>query len=243
MGLFWTSKSEKTASTTPPVLGKDDGSNGEIPEDLAAFLDKKQSQLSDREFKDLLRRQSEKHALPSVDEEIRRKQEERLNEMAKPRGIEEKDQIPPQFIELPHQPNSQPNNYISLDVETYRRQNDTRESVLINCSEIQSKFYNCLARQTSWDRLQSVGRLQSDECTSLADFFVACSEVQKKAFNVFDYETLTTIDEMKTARKTIDKLFVESFSNVEDVRDRSKFNEYTKKLRIERESFHDKFQK
>lgn len=243
MGLFWTSKSEKNQSTTPPVSNKDSASNESIPEDLVAFLDKKQSQLSDREFKDLLRRQSEKHALPSIEEEINKKQQERMNEFGNPRGVEGKDQIPPQFIELPHQPNSQPNNYISMDVDTYRRQNDVRESVLINCSEIQSKFYACLAKQTTWDRLQSVGRLQNDDCTALADFFVACSDVQKKAFNVFDYETLTTIQEMETARKTIDKIFYNSFKNVEEVRDRTKFNEYTKKLRMEREGFHNKFNK
>lgn len=241
MGFFWKGKSEKDASNTTLSSREVQDPSESIPEDLARYLDTKQSQLSDREFKELLRRQSEQHSLPNADEEIQRKHRERMERQEAQKNANQ--QEVPQFMELPHQPNTQPTNYVSQDVETYRRQNDARESALVNCSEIQSKFYKCLAKQTTWDRLQSVGRLQSDECTALADFFVACSEVQKKAFNTFDYDTLTTIEEMQTARKTIDNLFVESFNSVDDVRDRAKFNLYTKRLRQRREEFHARFGK
>lgn len=227
MWYWWSKKKDANDKLESP----------EIPDDLAQYLETKESQMSDREFKDLLRRQSDKHSLPSIDEEITNRQKQQQQQSQEQQISHEGFEMPTKNI------NNQPKQYLTYEVDKYRRENDLNESVLVNCSEIQSKFFKCLSKQTTWDRLQAVGKLENDACTALANFYVACNDLQKKAFGVFDYETLETVEEMKTARKVIDETFTSSFDNVDDVSDKKKFNDYSKKLRLQREEFYQKFGK
>lgn len=268
MGIFWGSSSNNSVDKSgnnnfTNESNKEDVDN--IPDDLKDFLNKKESQLSNREFKVLLQRQSanaeasklaEKEnnneqgadfltmlqAKNPQDKEITNKEDNNVNVISDKDGNK---------IEIPKLPTSvsmansmkKPKDYQNFELEKYRRENDEKEVVLTNCSEIQYAFYECLGRQSIWDRVSAISKLDSDECTKLADFFMACTEIQKKAFLMFDYSTLETIDEMKTASNKIDKVFNKSFKNIDDIREKEKFLGYTKELRKERENFFNTFNK
>lgn len=215
--------------------------------ELNNYLSEKESQLSNREFKELLRRQSEQANVkvdtnqPGFLERLQQKQDDSLSPEEKKAELDKIISQSP--LNPPSAENQQPKPYSNYQLDKYRRENDSRESILINCSEIQNSFYKCLAKQSSWDRIASIGRLQTDDCTALADFFVACTDIQKKAFSLFDYEVLETINEMQAARKSIDRVWTTSFENIDQVRDKRIFSEYTKTLRKEREIFHEKYGK
>lgn len=246
--LWWRNKKVNDESST----------DTELPDDLDNFLNKKESQLSDREFKALLKRQSK-----NVEEA--KKAEESLqdsnntddgnfvnlltgkNNNNSEENIQKKIEIENDF-KMPvalSTANSMkaPKGYTNLELETYRREYDDKEVVLINCSEIQNSFYKCLANQSIWDRLSAVSKLESDDCTKLADFFVSCRDIQKKAFLTFDYTSLETIDEMKSAAKMIDEAFTKNFKDIDDVADKEKYINYTKDLRHSRENFYAKYNK
>ncbi|TID30615.1 hypothetical protein CANINC_000770 [Pichia inconspicua] len=243
MGILWRkSNSEKEVSVDDETVP--------LSEDLSRFLEGKESQLSNREFKELIRRQSENAASAKEDKSgtapdflqlLQAKKPEEAGSSIGEVGVD-KSELPPTPLSTAIGMRT-PHEYVNYELESYRRNNDEKESVLTNCSEIQNAFYECLGKQSIWDRVRSVSQLESDDCTKLADFFMACTEVQKKAFLMFDYSTLNNIEEMKYASKTIDSVFSNSFKSVDDVQDRDKFLQYTKELRRQREEFYNKFGK
>lgn len=247
MGLLWWRNKSKTDESSGPI---DTGSS--MPDDLADYLETKESQLSNREFKALLRRQSANATAVKEQQEgegvdtganflsmIQAKQPDEVNK-------EENGKIEVPKLPTPVSTASamkRPREYLNYELEKYRRENDEKESVLTNCSEIQYAFYQCLGKQKIWDRVSAVASLNTDECTKLADFFMACTEIQKKAFILFDYSSLDSIEEMKDASKSIDVVFSNTFKNIEDVQDKEKFLSYTKELRNKREDFYVKYNK
>lgn len=246
MGVFWwRNKSVDDKENSKGIID-------ELPDDLSQFLEKKESQLSNREFKELIRRQSDN--LESKKEDSSATAPDFL-QMLQAKAPERNDSLDKEDDEktnntiLPPTPIStaanmkKPKEYLSYELEQYRRNNDEKESILTNCSEIQNAFYDCLGTQSIWDRLTAVSHLESDKCTKLADFFMACTEVQKKAFLMFDYSSLDTIEEMQEASRKIDAAFNTSFKNVDDVQDKDKFLAYTREIRKEREDFFTKFGK
>lgn len=262
MGLFWgPSKSGKASSgveSGPTVVedGSNDNGNGTISPDLAAYLETRESQLSNREFKALLRRQSanaeaSKQATSEVNgpsgegNDFLSMIQTTSNDNSAPAPKEGGEAEIPKLPTAISTANSMKKlkEYQNFELEKYRRENDEKEVVLTNCSEIQHAFYECLGKQKIWDRVTAVARLDSDECTRLADFFMACTEIQKKAFLTFDYASLESVDEMKSASKMVDKVFSEAFQNVDDIRDKEKYLNYTKELRKQREEFFAKFNK
>lgn len=251
MGLFWKS-SDATAN------GESNGhaTDETMPDDLDSYLKSKESQLSTREFKALLKRQSDNVVASRTAE---REQDENGSNpegdflsmvQARPAdnpqegGDGEKAKLPklPSGISTANSM-KKPKEYLNYETEKYRREHDERESVLINCSEIQNAFYQCLNGQKVWDRISAVTKLESDDCTRLADFFMACTDIQKKAFLLFDYPVLDSVDEMKGASRRIDKTFTNNFKSIEDVQDKEKFLNYTKELRAQREDFFTEFNK
>ncbi|GAV27647.1 hypothetical protein PMKS-001115 [Pichia membranifaciens] len=268
MGLFWGSSkggSNADQSRTAAVEAAGGGSGGDnndgmISEDLAQYLETRESQLSNREFKALLRRQS-------ANAEASKQAAESSNggtgeggdflSMIQAKGPQAGTEVSAgetgahSQVEIPKLPTAistansmkKPKEYQNFEFEKYRRENDEKEVVLTNCSEIQHAFYDCLGRQKIWDRVTAVARLDSDECTKLADFFMACTEIQKKALLTFDYASLETVDEMKAASRKVDKVFTNAFHGVDEIRDKEKYMNYTKELRREREDFYAKFNK
>lgn len=241
MGFLWwgrKSSDEKVISENEDTL---------VNVELDEFLNAKESQLSNREFKELIRRQSKNDENTKADEEnnknatapdfLQMLQAKAPDVVADGTGV-----LPPTPISTTTNMRK-PKSYVNFEFESYRRDNDEKECVLTNCSEIQSAFYECLGTQGIWDRLGAVSRLDSDRCTKLADFFMACTEVQKKAFLMFDYSALESIEEMKEASRKIDVVFTGNFKNVDDVQDKEKFLKYTRDLRKERELFFEKFGK
>ncbi|KAG0681353.1 hypothetical protein C6P40_000846 [Pichia californica] len=247
MGLFWGS-TKKNEKDDDEIKYNEETT---IPIDLQDYLNTKESQLSNREFKSLLRRQSEN---------VKTAKEAEL-ELGSSSNVDNVDNVDNSMniindkdgnkIEIPKLPSSisttnsmkMPKNYKSFEFEKFRREHNEKESILINCSEIQNSFYQCLGRQKLWDRISAISKLDSDECTKLADFFIACTDIQKKAFLTFDYSTLESIDEMKSASNKIDKIFNKNFKNIDDVREKENFLNYTKDLRKEREDFFAKYNK
>lgn len=246
MVLFWGKKNDPKEEDTSKT-----NEDGQIPDDLANYLETKESQLSNREFKALLRRQSAnvEEAKKTETEDVEQNGTDFLN-MLTHKGTNQdnnktvEENIPK--LPMPISTSSsmrRPKEYEDYQLDKYRRENDEKESVLTNCAEIQGAFYKCLGEQKIWDRVASVARLESDECTKLAEFFMACTDIQKKAFLMFDYASLESISEMQGASKRIDKTFNDSFKNVDDVTDKEKFLNYTKELRNQREDFFMKFNK
>lgn len=263
MGLFWNRRSDGNGDGTG-----DSGSAGRehtntLPDDLNEYLQSKESQLSNREFKALLRRQSDntnaakeaerdsgleflnKVQGKSTTETLSESNQQSLAETEKKNSDAELDVGIPKMLTgiSTVQDMKKPKDYLNYELEKYRRENDEKESVLVNCSEIQNAFYSCLGTQSTWDRITAVARLDSDECTKLADFFMACTDIQKKAFLTFDYSTLESVEEMKTASRQVDYTFNKSFKSIDDVNDKEKFLQYSKELRKQRELFFEKFNK
>lgn len=265
MGLFWgsskgSSYSDQRQAPAASTTGGGDNSDNIISEDLAQYLETRESQLSNREFKALLRRQSanaeaSKQAVESSNGVTG--EENDFLSMIQAKGPQAGTELSAgetaaqAQVEIPKLPTAistansmkKPKEYQNFEFDKYRRENDEKEVVLTNCSEIQHAFYDCLGRQKIWERVTAVARLDSDECTKLADFFMACTEIQKKAFLTFDYATLETVDEMKVASRKVDKVFSNAFHSVDEIRDKEKYMNYTKELRREREDFYAKFNK
>lgn len=255
MGLLWwrNKDSESMSGSGSPQTNEPSST---MSEDLTNFLESKESQLSNREFKSLLRRQSENSNAVKKEQEsggvdtganflsmIQGKPAEN--------GDQENQKVGEEAVESLKLPSSIsttksmaiPKKYVNYELEKYQRENNEKESILTNCSEIQHKFYNCLGKQKIWDRLNAVATLKNDECTNLSEFFIACTEIQKKAFLLYDYSSLNDIEEMKSASRDIDFIFTRNFSNIDDVQDKEKFLNYTKELRVKREEFFNKFNK
>lgn len=243
MGILWSGKKKKEE--------EEERDDVYLPDDLTRYLADKESQLSNREFKELIRRQSDNAA--SAEEDKSATSPDFLQMLqGKASGEATGEAIGGDAAVdgvLPPTPISTavgmraPRDYVDYEFDKFKRNNDEKESVLTNCSEIQNAFYECLGKQGVWDRLRAVSHLESDECTKLADFFMACTEVQKKAFLMFDYSTLDSIEEMKYASRRIDYVFNRFFQNIDDVQDRELFLKYTKEIRKEREEFFSKFGK
>ena len=240
MGLFWNKKSSNDERKLESQVEEQT-----LPDDLQDYLTTKESQLSNREFKELLRRQSA-NAEASKEAEKASTEDHGQNYLDLVQGTNKEGEE--NEIKLPNAISTikemkRPKEYKNFEFDKYRRENDEKESVLINCSEIQNAFYKCLNKQTIWDRISAVTSLNSDDCTKLADFFMACTDIQKKAFLMFDYSTLQSIDEVKSASKQIDYSFSKSFQSIEDVQNKEKFMDYTKELRRQRELFFEKYGK
>lgn len=260
MAWWWPGKGGNKKPEDGESNSANNNNNEEIHDDLANYLDTRESQLSNREFKALLRRQSanaeeskkaEKEANGGMNVETQQGGDFLSMIQAKNANADSSNDQEKKELDLPKLPSGltttnsmkKPHEYQDFEIEKYRRENDEKEIVLTNCSEIQHAFYDCLGKQTIWDRVTAVAKLDSDECTKLADFFIACTEIQKKAFLMFDYATLDSIDEMRTCANKIDGVFNQSFKNVDDVREKQKFLEYTKQLRTAREDFFTKYGK
>lgn len=241
--MWWGSKKDTEKSSVEENV---------LPDDLSKYLENKESQLSDREFKSLLKRQSQNAELARKAEEDLQNVEGKFVDLIagnqqngtkndQQKGPEESIVIPVGLTTINEM--KKPREYTNVEFEKYKREHDEKEIILTNCSEIQNAFFNCLGKQTIWDRLGSIGRLENDDCTKLADFFVACRDIQKKAFLMFEYSSLENVEEMKTAQLMVDQVFNSNFGNIDDVGDKEKFLKYSRDLRNVREDFYSTFGK
>lgn len=246
MGILWWSSSAKPKTGNSDSLNQD---SEPLPSDLANYLESKDSELSNREFKSLLRRQSDN---AKISEELEKEDESQsqdfLSMVSAPAQSEKEAEKKIEEIRLPTPISTSlnmktPMDYTNYELEKYKRENDEKECVLINCSEIQHAFFECLGTQSVWDKIGAATSVDGDQCNKLADFFMACTKIQKNAFIMFDYSTLSTIEEMKNASKGIDEVFTRNFQSLDDVQDKEKFLRYTKELRDKREEFYQRFGK
>ncbi|GME70679.1 unnamed protein product [[Candida] boidinii] len=122
-------------------------------------------------------------------------------------------------------------------VETYKRNYPLKESVLINCSEIQMDFMKCLSNRSFTDKFVN------GECSIKAEFFHSCLNLQKSAFLLFDYPSMSKIEEFESIRGSVDEVFNKNFKCLDDVQNDEKYMNYTKDLRLSREEFFKKYNK
>ncbi|VEU22742.1 DEKNAAC103805 [Brettanomyces naardenensis] len=233
MGFFgWGSSSGKDNTTN-----KNTSDNTlEVPKDLSDYLEGRESNVDDREFKDFLKRSQSSGTGKNVIEE---EEEIRFPQGQKERDMELRNELEDIHIDPASKPTFK-SRYSDTESEIYKRENSMKEAVLTNCSEIQYAFMECLRKKSTIERLTSMAK-GNDECSMLADFLNSCMKMQKMALVMFDYASLDKVEEFEAAKADVDKCFNGHFKNIEDIEDDKKYMDYTKQLKREREEFYSKF--
>lgn len=221
MGLFgWGSKPKEDESEQ----AKRTHTDLDIPDDVSEYLNKKESSVTDREFKRMLKKQEDQQV------DTANRQAEPVQEQVTRAEAQTQPPVPSPFV----------SHYSDTETSIYKRENPLSEAVLTNCSEIQLEFMKCLRRKGMFQKVSSMAT-GKDECGNIAEFLNSCMQMQKMALVMFDYASLEKVEECESAKARVDRCFNGNFQGIQDIQDNDKYNKYTSDLKKQREEFYNKF--
>ncbi|ODV96532.1 hypothetical protein PACTADRAFT_1117 [Pachysolen tannophilus NRRL Y-2460] len=216
-----------------------------IPKDLKDYLDNYEHSLTDREFKEkvqLMNDISNLNPAPSVNRAAHIPEVEEKNGSVSSDSVIESNLNAMTSITNEKENIIQSTERLSQDqlkqmreIDEYKRKNPMHIAILENCSEIQYEFINCLSNGPFFERMKG--------CNDKQNFYDSCLKRQSMIFKMFDYNSMTAIEEFEEIRGIADDTFNRYFKCNDDFEDNVKNKLFTKELKEKREKFYQKYEK